>query len=205
MNASFLAAAKAKALRDEAQAFFWQEPRDKAQGETEVSAADRDGALRRERIVQQNLALLHAKVDEMDQIGQAVNVGPQKRTWMPQMNNKKRYSEVQRVVSPNKEKGQKPFHMFREDAFVKNTLAEGNIAGRTKAKELQMRRARPKTTGTVMAPKPTTAKQARDILRYEKRLNTFRNIQGGGALVNGRTHELRAILDEIVRGYPMVN
>ena len=30
------------------------------------------------------------------------------------------------------------------------------------------------------------------------------NIQGGGALINGVTYELRSVLDEIVQGYPSV-
>ena len=37
----------------------------------------------------------------MDQIKGIVDMQPLKRTFMPQMENKKRYHEVQRVVSPN--------------------------------------------------------------------------------------------------------
>ena len=75
MNNNFVIAAKVKALKEETQAFFWCENRDVEQDNIEV-AAERDGTLRRQRIVEHNLALLHAKVDEMDQIDQAVNVGP---------------------------------------------------------------------------------------------------------------------------------
>ena len=44
--------------------------------------------------VEQNLELLHAKVDEMDHIQGIVNINPLQRTFMPQMENKKRYQEV---------------------------------------------------------------------------------------------------------------
>ena len=41
---------------------------------------------------------------------------------MPQMENKKRYTQVQQVISPDK--GLKGFTLFKEDAFIKETLAE---------------------------------------------------------------------------------
>jgi hypothetical protein len=36
-------------------------------------------------------------------------------------------------------------------------------------------------------------------------LNKLKNIEGGGALINGRTLDKRAVMEEIVKGYPMVN
>ena len=48
---------------------------------------------------------MHQKVDDMDQINGIVDMHPLKRTFMPQMDNKKRYHEVQSVVSPNFAKG----------------------------------------------------------------------------------------------------
>ena len=70
------------------------------------------------------MELLHAKVDEMDHIQGIVDIVPLQRTFMPQMNNKKRYHEVQTVVSPNKAKGQKPFKMFKEESMIRQALAE---------------------------------------------------------------------------------
>ena len=78
------------------------------------------------KILARNLDLLHQKIDDMDQIGGIVDIQPLKRTFMPQMANKKRYNQVQRVVSPNKLKGQKPVSLFKEDNFIRDTLKEIN-------------------------------------------------------------------------------
>ena len=79
----------------------------------------------RMKIVERNIKLLHAKVDDMDQINSVVNVPPLDRHYMPQMANKKRYNTVQKMVSPNPNKGQKTFHLFKgEDNFIRETLNE---------------------------------------------------------------------------------
>ena len=70
---------------------------------------------------------MHQKVDDMDQINGIVDMHPLKRTFMPQMDNKKRYHEVQSVVSPNISKGQKPFIMFKDESFIRSTLAEAQF------------------------------------------------------------------------------
>ena len=49
---------------------------------------------------------------------------PLKRNFMPQMENRKRYHEVQNIVSPNPCKNQKPFTLFKDDSFMRDTLAE---------------------------------------------------------------------------------
>ena len=48
----------------------------------------------RQKILKRNLELLHAKVEEMDQVGCAVDLHPLKKGNLPQMENKKRYHEV---------------------------------------------------------------------------------------------------------------
>ena len=57
---------------------------------------------------------------------------PLKRNFMPQMENRKRYHEVQNVVSPNPSKGQKPFSLFKEDSFFREILAENQQSFYTK-------------------------------------------------------------------------
>ena len=56
------------------------------------------------------------------------------------MKNKKRYTEVQRVVSPKKEKGQKDFKMFKRATFLNEALAEArtkDILGKRQNKRVQ--------------------------------------------------------------------
>ena len=52
-----------------------------------------------------NMEMVNAKVSDIDQVQGVVDVNPTKKTYMPQMENRKRYIEVQRAVSPIKEKG----------------------------------------------------------------------------------------------------
>ena len=51
------------------------------------------------------MEMVNAKINDIDQIKGVVNVEPTKKTFMPQMENRKRYIEVQQAVSPIKEKG----------------------------------------------------------------------------------------------------
>ena len=55
-----------------------------------------------------------------------------------------------------------------------------------------------------MAIKPVSKKVQRNFARYERQLKDLQNIQGGGALLNGRTFDHRKVIEEIVKGYPMV-
>lgn len=160
------------------------------------------------------MQLLNAKIDEMDQIEGVVNMNPLKRNYMPQMENKKRYYEVQKVVQPNEKKGQKPFKMFKEDAFIRETLAEAQYSkvimlgqGRGKVKMFQDKRPQSSSAANrfgSMAIKPVSKKVQRNFARYERQLKDLQNIQGGGALLNGRTFDHRKVIEEIVKGYPMV-
>ena len=56
---------------------------------------------------------------------------------------------------------------------------------------------RPKTAGKVHRV-PVS------VERYDRRLAQMKNVQGGGHLVNGRTFDFRRVIEEIVKGYPMV-
>ena len=60
------------------------------------------------------MEMVNAKINDIDQIKGVVNVEPTKKTFMPQMENRKRYIEVQQAVSPIKEKGQKAVHLYHE-------------------------------------------------------------------------------------------
>ena len=151
--------------------------------ETHIAHSNKEELMRQQK-VQRNLELLHAKVDDIDMINSAVDLHPMQRgdKFMPQMQNKKRYAEVQRVVSPDVRKGQKSVELFKEDAFMKQTLAESAWA-----KKIQNKK------GAVLRPEspkvlvPGLSKKAmRGLAIYDRKLNHLKNIHGGGSLVNGR-------------------
>ena len=53
----------------------------------------------------ENMEMLNAKIDKIDKIQGVVDVKMTKKSFIPHLENKKRYIEVQKAVSPIKEKG----------------------------------------------------------------------------------------------------
>ena len=107
---------------------------------------------------------------------------------MPQMANKKRYAQVQRVVSPLTKKRPETTItgvQIPSDVFFNETLSGANNKIGSNPSGGHRKRPKSSITGHNYGNKPSEKAASRAIEKYERRLNAVSNVQGGGALIHG--------------------
>ena len=116
------------------------------------------------------------------------------------MDNKKRYTQVQRVVSPKKKRTQQDFI----DAALKDASIMIGVDA-PQSSTVKKKRPNSSVAGHGYGQRANGKQKNRAILQYEQRLHALSNVQGGGALISGHTYDMRSVIREIVKGYPEVS